>query len=343
MSDISLSINGTRYLNWGDMTVTRSLERMPWEFEFSAENNWREDNKRQISRGDSVKVKHGNELLLTGYVDDIDAKYDATSHKLVIKGRSKLADLIDCSTFDIKMTKQSLAEIAQQLCKPFDIAVVDNAKLDSPFANKTLAKGQFIWDFLEELARMRAVRLSDSPEGNLVLLNKITEQSVTPLILGKNIVTGDATKSARDLFSEYHVVGSDSAWGESDSEKTAHPAGSVEDSVKRYRPTVVVPAFSVDSDDCETRADLQKRVHRARAETIVYEVNNWVMDDGKTWRPGMLVPVRDDYSGINGWQVIMSTRLIVTGNRKYAEITVMPRYVLDLLPVPDADDLGFGL
>lgn len=338
---VSLSINGTRYYDWHEMTVLRSLERTPWEFEFSVKNPWKDDEKRQIQRGDSVEVKHDNELMLTGYVDDIEPEYDASSHRLVIKGRSKLADLVDCSGFDRSYPNQSLAAIAAQICKPFGIAVHDVAKQVKPFANKSISKGDSFWNFLEELSRMRAVRLTDSPDGNLMLVTKITALSDTPLVLGGNIVSARARKSARDLFSEYHVDATDDMWGGQSTDNTTAPTGTAGDVIKRFRPLVIVPSYSASADDCAARADLQKRVHRGRAESITYTVNGWTQDNGQTWQPGVKVPIQDAYSGINEQQTIMETRCVVSPDEgAKTQITVMPNYVLDLLPVPEKDDVG---
>ena len=337
---VSLSINGVRYFDWNDMAVMRSVERMPWEFEFIVENEWRGDNKRRIKRGDAVQVKHGEEVLISGYIDDVDPNYDATSHKLEIRGRSKLADLFDCTSFDKTFTDLSLAQIAKQICEPFGINVVDQAQQDAPFANKAISKGQDFWSFLEELARMRAVRLSDSPNGDLVLVQKLTEQAATPLVLGNNIVRARGTRSARELFSEYHVMTNDDfvGFGASSAKDLAHPAGSVEDAIKRYRPLVVLASFDANSADCAKRADLQKRVNRGRSEAITYSVNGWTQENQQTWRPGMKVQVRDEYAEINDVRTIMDVRSIMNDDGAGSEITVMPNYVLDLLPVPEEDD-----
>lgn len=334
MRKIALMINGTRFLDWHQVRVTRSLEYVPWEFDCTVENPWRDDSKRRITRGDAVKLFYGDELLLTGYVDDIDAEYDANSHKLSVIGRSKTADLVDCSGLDNPYNNLTLAEIAAQICTPFGISVQDNAKEQKPFMAPTITSGESYFEFLEELARMRAVRLCDSPAGDLVLCKKLSELSGTVLALGRNIVRANGKKSARELFSRYHFITNNASnWGGS-ADDVAHPYAADEDVIKRFRPVCVVAGFDAEADDLATRANLQKRVHRGRSESNTYIVRGWEQDNGKTWRPGMRVPVNDPYSNINDERTIMEVALVVDDSGAYTEITVMPNYVLDKLPVP---------
>lgn len=339
MNEVSLSINGTRYINWGDLIVVRSLETAPWSFEFSVENTWRDDTKRRIVRGDKVQVKHGNEVMITGYVDRVLSDYDDKSHSLRIIGRSKLADLIDCNGVEKQYEKKTLAQIATEIAKPFGIDVIDEARKTQPFQNLTIGNLEVLWDFLEEAARMRAVRLCDSPDGNLVIRQKLTELSPTELVLGKNILAASSEKSAMELFSEYTVFSdSVSSWASSAPGKKSQ--GVSTDAGIRYRPRVIQAAGPGNNAECATRADLHKRIARARAIPITYTLLGWTDERGKTWQPGVKVSVLDEYSDISGVLTIIETRARLGIKGMRTEITVMPNYVFEPIPTPEPKDEG---
>jgi prophage tail gpP-like protein len=342
MRKISLTVNGTKFVDWHSVRVTRSLEYVPWEFELAVENPWRDDSKRRIARGDAVKLYYGDELLLTGYVDDIDAEYDANSHRLTVRGRSKVADLVDCSGFDKPFNGLNLADIATQLCQPFGISVIDSAKEGKAFTAPKITSGETYFEFLEELARMRAVRLCDSPTGDLVLCKKLSELSGTVLALGRNIVKSSGKMSARELFSRYHLISNNPSPVLPKADDVAHPYAADEDVIKRFRQIVVVAGFEGEPDDLATRANLQKRVHRGRSESHTYTVLGWDQDNGQTWRPGMRVRINDPYANIKDERTIMETVMSAGEDGAKTEITVMPNYVLDQLPVPDDANGDWG-
>lgn len=333
---VSLSINGTRFLDWHDMTIDRSLERMPWLFDMSVRNNWREDGKRRIRRGDAVQVKLGNEVLITGYVDDLIAEFDANQHELRIRGRSKAADLVDCSGVERQFVQKTLAEIIAAVSKPFGINVINESGDTDKFTKDVMTEGETFYEYLEELARMRAVRMADTPTGDVVLLKTITRQSATPLVLGKNVVRARSQKAAQNLFSEYSCYADQTGTGFSASE-IATEGHAVDDSV-RYRPKVFLLGFDANNEQCRLRAELQKRVNRARATAVTYTVRGWTQNNGESWAPGMLVTVRDEYSGLNENMIVMGTKLIADSDGARTDITVMPKYALDQLPVPKKED-----
>ncbi|TNC80717.1 MAG: hypothetical protein C9356_12515 [Oleiphilus sp.] len=344
MRKVSLSINGTRYLDWHSMTVIRSLEHLPWRFEAEVRNGWQDDAKRRIRRGDAVQVKYGEEVLITGYVDEVLADYDAHSHQLTIMGRSKLGDLVDCTASGESSNQQSLAKIAKALCKPFGIEVVDHAKKNKPYVQHVVTAGEGVMDYLEERSRIRGVRLSDSPEGNLHIVDKPQHRSETALVLGRNILSATSQRRAQSLYSNYVILGEFGGLSAgSASQKVQINAEVTDPFVKRHRPLFINTATSVDDEDAATRAEIQKRVHRSRAERHTYTVKGWTQDNGRTWLPGMLVAVRDAYTGVQEDLLIMESRLTLGEDGETSELLMMPKYAVERAPVPEEDNEEFTL
>lgn len=52
----------------------------------------------------------GDEPVLTGYVEALPLRYDASSVSMGIVGRSKTADLVDCSALPLQQSGKTCSE-----------------------------------------------------------------------------------------------------------------------------------------------------------------------------------------------------------------------------------------
>ncbi len=107
---------------------------------------------------------------MTGYVDAVEIERSDTTASVTLRGRSKTADLIDCSPEldSLELTGLDLAAVARVVCKPFGIEVVcpDSGPV---FPVSAAHHGETAWKLIERLARQRKLLLMDDEEGRLVL------------------------------------------------------------------------------------------------------------------------------------------------------------------------------
>lgn len=347
MSELILVVDGTPHLGWTGLTVGRSIERGPHEFEVSLTSRWGEKtqtNPRSIVAGMPVQVYVDDDLVISGYIDDVDPEYDATQHSLTVRGRSKLGDLVDCSTEGEQFPRMSLLGIASQLCAPFGIKVSADGNAASAAREvfkkpKTLDLGESIWDFLEELARVRAVLLTSTAEGNLLITRAGQGKADIALELGKNIKSASGNFSHRELFSDYIVTAQQPGAMTLTGVDTSQPKGTAK-GTGRFRPLVISADSSGDIADCRTRAEWQRNVHFGRSRGSVYTVSQWRQTPGgRLWTPNEMVSVKDAWCGLDTDLLIVETRIRMDGsNGSTTEIRVMPREAFDLVPVPESDD-----
>lgn len=95
-NEVSLTIGGSVFKNWTSFTITSELNTISPAFSVGVVT----DSyylREKITVGDDVKVKIGNNLVLTGYIEQTPVSYSATSANIGIAGRSKTCDLIDCT------------------------------------------------------------------------------------------------------------------------------------------------------------------------------------------------------------------------------------------------------
>lgn len=345
MSDrLYVYIEGKVHSFWTKATIARSIERGAYGFQLtltdSFENNT-QTSPRVIKRGQAVEIFINKEKILTGYIDDVNPSYSLKTHTLMITGRSKVADLIDCSTngkqFKVGMR---LRQIVSVCCLPFGINVTvdpsaETAANEPMKAEHMLDVGQPIWEFLEELARIKAVLLVSDNDGNLVITRAGSSFSEVALVLGENILGASGTFSNISIFSEYTVNGQQGSTplklvGVPD--KT-QPKGTVKNSTGRYRPYVISSDNPVDAADCKTRAQWQKNVNESRAESVVYTVQGWRQkESGSLWNPNVLVPVKDDWMDWHGNYLMVEARISLDDKGSTTEIRVMPEGAFGLVP-----------
>lgn len=336
---ISVKIDGTFHHYWTNATIARSIERGAHSFSLSLTDSSDSDalsTPTSIEVGMSVEVYISNDLVISGYIDDLSTSYDATSHSLTVNGRSKIGDLIDCSIEgqQFLIGQQNLQQIAESLCEPFGITVSvdDSAKTaaaETFTTDHNLDIGQPIWEFLEELARLKAVFLVSDSNGNLLITRAGSTTASVSLELGKNIKTGSGSFSQRQLFKTYTVCGQ-VATNESNNQGSAVSTqykASVNgtDTSMRYRPFTVFSDNQADNSACETRAKWQRNVNESRAQSLQYTVQGWRQKpDGDLWQANQLVHVTDSWIGVDKKFLIVETRMQFGSSGSTTELHLMP-------------------
>lgn len=335
--EVLLRVAGNIYSGWQSAEILRSIEQGPHEFKLTVVNAWRTSGHRHIQDGDVCRVSIDNDLVITGFVDEHAPDYDATSQTLNISGRSKLGDLVDASLLDQEYNNQSLDAIARAECEPFGINVIVATDVGAAFKRVRRDAGQSPWEFLDGLARVRAVRLVSDAEGNLIIARAGTRLAAVGLKLGANIEKASANFSCRERFSDYIVVGKNGDTDFDDAEQTAHVMAKAKDAgVRRYRPVVIVADNDGRQMDCQAHADWQRNTHYGRGRGIVYTVRGWrEKTGGQIWEPNTRVRVDDDYMNIHGELIIVEVRLTIDRDGKISQLRVMPREAIERTPLPE--------
>jgi len=348
MSELVLTVNNKNYVGFKEVALLRSIQQAYHQFELKVAPDLGNNVAGifEIEDGAACTIHIDDDLVTTGYVDDINVNYDAQTHEIVVTGRSKVADLADCSTAGQQAKAgQTLLSIMQRLCKDFAIDVlVDSSATEA--ANQaftttdvTLDAGQPIWDFIEELARIRAVLLVSNAAGNLVITRSGSARADNQLKLGVNIKSAQGMRSHRSLFSEYSVSGQQPILLTSDTSATSQPAAKVVGDSQRYRPMFIHADSPADNATCKARAEWQRRVNYGRSRSITYTVKGWHQNDnGRVWMPNELINITDARNGLDNAErliVDVNTQLTSTGGST-TSLVVMPKAAFDLITQPES-------
>ncbi|MAZ33377.1 MAG: hypothetical protein CMO06_09560 [Thalassospira sp.] len=338
---VILQIGSQRHQGWQEVRVRMSLEQVADSFDLTLTERWSDGGDiRPVSPGVAATVSIGDELVVTGYVDEVLPDYDATSHTIVASGRSKAGDLVDCSGKDRRFAGKTLLQIARILAEPYGIDVIDTVNAAKPFREFTIEDGQPIAEAIERAAQIRGARIVSDAQGRLVIVHAVQRRIKTPLELGGNILRGSGAFSDRDRFNTYVVEGQTTGDDNWFGEDAASPAAQARDPrIRSPRTTLIVCDTPADSGDCKARAELEARMRWARGRGVTYTVKSWRNELG-VWRPGDLVPVHDAFLGLDEELLISDVQLIENNEGRTAELRVAPKEAFE--PVPVAEDSGNG-
>ena len=206
---VLLRVSGREWGGWTSVRISAGINRIARDFNVAITTRWpgSRDYQPRIKNGELVEVLIGDEPVLTGYVEALPLRYDASSVSMGIVGRSKTADLVDCSALPVQQSGKNLLRIVSELAAPFGITVVDAGVPQTAVIDAQPEHGETVADCLNRLLGQVQTLAYDDECGRLVLGKTGTGKAATALVLGENILSCDTERSIRERFSEYQVSG----------------------------------------------------------------------------------------------------------------------------------------
>lgn len=292
------------------MQVNASIETISGDFDLGYFYSWEGQEALPINDGDACEVRMGDDVVLTGYVDEATEDLGSDAHDLQVTGRDKTGDLVDCSAVHKpdQWSGQKLEAIAAILCKPFGITVKVETNTGAAFPTVKVQPGETAFAVIERLCRMRAILpISDGKGGLLLTAAGKGGRAYSALVEGENIKHIRRVKNQQDRYSQYIVKGQQSglaaigggnvevisADGTVTSRAAAPASGKATDAgITRYRPLLVVAEGEASGQSPQTRALWEATVRAGRGLRVEVTVQGWRQGDGALWRPNQYVHVK---------------------------------------------------
>ena len=335
----TLTVGGREWGGWKSVTVRRSIEEVASSFEVSASVRYPgDDDPVQISAGSAVTVALDGERVITGWIDSASLSTTAEGREVSISGRSKTCDLVDCSAIREGggWSNRTVAQIAADVCEPFDIDVMCDTDIGAPLTRARVQQGETCFDFLDRLARVRGLLLTDDPLGRLVITRAGETVAQGALTLPGNLLQSTIAIDASRRFSAYVCKGQTAGDDNASGETVAAVTGAVSDSgVTRYRPLVLAPPSAVNREGAKVYAKWEAVTRYGQSASYSGTVAGWLQaKGGALWTPNQRVQVRDTSAGVDSSMLLVSADYSQGDNGTKTSLALAPAQGFSLLALP---------
>ena len=263
-------------------------------------------------------------IMVVGRVEQIGTQVDSDKHSISVSGRDNTGDLIDCSPNNFEeFNNLTLKQIAEKVCAPFDIGVIDYAKDTHIFVKAKFRPGEKVFAFLDRVSKQRGLLLNSVVSGTAarprmnVSIAKVGQFShVKERLDYRNILSCQTKVDVTKVFSEYNVISQTSEvenieddFGEVTQETSA--IGTVkDDSIDRYRPLTIIANKQATNEEALSRAQWEHV--RRLGEMLQFKilVNGWRTRDNDIWRPNRKIRVNYPHAGLDGIYLITGCEYI---------------------------------
>lgn len=282
---ISILKNGVEIRGWSSVNVNFSMSTLCNGFTLSQFTGDDFDSP-VLFPGDAVRIENDGELLLDGYVDELSSSFSPGNHSINVSGREKTCDLVDCSLKDFGKSwkKRTVAQIIDDVCKSFGLLFSPNG------VNPVGALAKFCpdpgctgADIIMDVCRQKDVVCYSDGLGNVKFVNEKEFSQIEDFLRqGVNILAADVSFNNSERFSDYVVLCSSDP-------KTKRRGESKDGEIERTRCLVLVDEGYGNVDSAGQRASFESLSRSAKSTTLNVTVAGWKRNDGKVWKPGVLV------------------------------------------------------
>jgi prophage tail gpP-like protein len=341
---------------WTSVRITRSIEYGTSYFEMTCTADAAA--MKVLARdGAPVEIFLGQSQVLAGYIDTAEHVLTAREHVIVISGRGRCSDLIDCSCrIDLINPNTKLLDLCKRIANPYqvDVFVPPNgtqAILDAlpVIPRQIISITETAWEVIERCARYFGLLVFESEAGELTVSTAGTELG-SGLAVGKNIEAITCTKSTLGTFSTYNAVLNAYSASAEDEGIPQLPVYTLVARANRLRPMYFVTQQSAaDRRFIEKRTNWMAAQAYGRSRRVRILTDGWRDSEGSIWIPNINYTVSAPVVGIpDGTALLLAeVTFILDRNGRHAELVFGPRQgfipepvVLDVLPMDESLETG---
>lgn len=346
---VTLLVGGTEYGGWKSVRIAAGIDQAARSFDLAVTDRWPGQTwPRRVRPGESCQVYIGDDLVLTGYVDATPIRFDGKQVTVGVKGRSKTADLIDCSAIHEpgQISKRKIEDVAAALAEPYGVQVL--AQIDTGAAvTHQVEPGETVFESIDRLLKARAVLATDDGRGRL-LFTRAGQGGPAgeALQVGVNVLSGSTDLDFKDRFSEYVAKGTAAATAKAGeiqeddgSAQLVTQARVTDPNITRRRVLVIVGDGQADGVTLDERIRWEATSRAGKSYSTTYVVQGWRKPTAKTlWLPNEMVTVTDPVIGTVGWDMCIGKVTYDLGEAgMLTTLEVAPKQAWELLPKVSKD------
>ncbi|OYV32829.1 MAG: hypothetical protein B7Z80_25795 [Rhodospirillales bacterium 20-64-7] len=316
-----------------------------------------------VKAGQACTLALDGTVVLTGWIDEVDATWEGDALTCSITGRDKTGDLVDCAAAPngpVEYRNMNVLQIAQAICKPFGINVRADVDIGGTFPVFGIEVDELALSAIEKAARQQALLVLSDGIGGLLLTRGGITRGPAALTRPGNILGGGLKSSFAQRFSDYYVKGqtnktvtrqtqvavivdatdprsgltfpvnTTSANTTTESVSTLMTGHAIDPQITRYRPTVRQVKTQSGAATVQQQADWSLRVAKGMGETLNYKVLDWrAGPDNALWLPNQLVRVTDPFADIDKDMLISGITYNFDGNSESTTLELAGRTAFD--------------
>jgi len=330
--DVVIVVDGRPLGGWTDVRITRGIERCPSDFQLGMTELYPgEADAMVIKPGQACVVKIGRDVVITGYVDRVMPRISGRQHSIVVLGRGKCEDLVDCAAEwkGGQIVGSSVLEIARKLAEPYGIEVETDVEPGEPIPQFNLMRGETPFEIIERLCRFRQLLAYDTPDGNLLLTRSASKRGASGFKEGINVQDAWASWGMDQRYSLYRAY-LQSVDTLADLGLGGDLLGDYEDrGVPRRRVRIIVAESSgggLGVDVARDRAQWEASRRWGRSAEVRLTTDAWRDKSGALYLPNTIVPVDLPSLKISGklWAISEVTYKKSGGSGTTCELVMMP-------------------
>lgn len=330
---VRLVIGGVEYSGWLGARIEAGIERAARSFSLEVTTRWPgSDLVRRVAPGDECEVWIGSDKVVTGYVDAAPVAYDGGQVQVQVAGRSRTADLVDCSAINEPGQWRGLRveAVAGALAGVYGVSVVARTDTGPAMIEHQIEPGETVWESVDRMLTLRQLLATDDELGRLVLIGAgDAGQASGALEFGKNILRAAAQRDRSQTYSEYVCKAQRATVEQADEDVgtfVTEPVGIARQTgVSRRRVLVLRESGQADAEACAARAQYELAYRDAKARQVRYTLNGWRQPDGSLWRVNQLVRVIDDVIGINEQLLAVEVAYSLSSAGMLCELLLAPQ------------------
>jgi prophage tail gpP-like protein len=308
---VTLIVDGqTIEKTWSDIHIKRSMDGMCSSFDLVTTQKQPFNYKDwPIHMGSKCDVYADGEMVLRGFIEDLNIDYSKDTHTVQVAGRDVTCDLVDCQKANpnYEYSNSTVRRVVENMCAPFSISVVVD-----PSAASAAAKvgwpvfyvwpGDPVLGSIYRITRLVKTFVIATTDGRLMITGAGSRNSATNLVSGVNILRGGLKQSDKERFSVYYIKGmSADNEGYIKSQEWLWMNGTYHDTtMTRYRPyaSMAEHGVNIGSIGWLSKAEAQYRIGNSRHYN--YTVQGWRENDGGAlWSPNTNIQVTDPTFGLD--------------------------------------------
>lgn len=295
---IKVEVGGDIFTSWERVAVRAAFDEACRSFNLKAANEiGAAATHATFALGVELKIFANDDLLLDGYVDRRRPKLGEDETEIIITGRSKSCDLVDCSAVHDSGDFENLTplDIGNAIATGIAARFETDQRLDK-ITRYHLAQGKTVFAVVEELCREQSKTLTGTAAGNVLITKAGTKRHAGGLYEGGNIIEAEADHNASNRHSKYMVRGQRPIGHGVDALEIEAIAN--DSKVRRFRPLIIVQKEDTSKTRAKGRAGTRRDRAAGNALRCDVTVQGFRDQAGEIFDPGLLIWTESPTLGI---------------------------------------------